>query len=62
MDLRQVPWPLGMQVLDEANKTSLPGLGGSGRTDAGLFHRMPVVDVLLKCPEQNIVGQYSRDA
>lgn len=63
VDLRQVPWPLGTQVLDEANKTSLPGLGGSSRTDAGLFHRTSAVGVLLKCPEQeNRVGQCSRDA
>lgn len=37
VDLRQVPWPLGTQVLDEANKTSLPGLGGSSRTVLDCF-------------------------
>lgn len=36
VDLR--PWPLGTQVLDEANKTSLPELGGSSRAGAELFH------------------------
>lgn len=62
-DLRQVPWPLGTQALNEVNKNLPLRAERVKQNRSGVFYRMPVVDVLLKCPEQqNRVGQCGRDA
>lgn len=61
-DLRQVPWPLGTQALNEVNKNLPLRAERVKQNRSGVFYRMPVVDVLLKCPEQqNRVGQCGRD-